>query len=96
MVFLYDRAVYGLYDCGSERNRKEWCSYGDRDPRFLRVPCDLGVHDLCVFPYGSVVVSAVYVLMDPDGTRGDYLFCSKFPENPVREVDGREIGKQNV
>ena len=96
MVFLYDRAVYGLYDCGIERNRKEWCSYGDCDPRFLRVPCDLGVHDLCVFPYGSVVISAVYVLLDIDGSCGDYLLYGKLSEDPMREADGREIGKQNV
>ncbi|WP_330422100.1 AAA family ATPase [Blautia sp. AF34-10] len=42
--------------------------------RFLRVPCDLGVHDFRVFPYHYVTVSAVYRFVDNYRCGGDPVF----------------------
>ena len=87
MVFLYDRTVYGLHYRGVQGNRKEWDTYGDRDPRLLCIPGDLGIHDLCVFSYGAIVVSSVYILLGTDRNCRDSLFRGCVPEDPVRKIE---------
>ena len=42
--------------------------------RFLRVPCDLGVHDFRVFPCHYVTVSAIYLFVDNYRCGGDPVF----------------------
>ena len=63
-LFVRDLGIYGLFHRSLPRNRKEYRTHSDRHSWFLRIPCDLGIYDLCPFPHADIPVSALCIFVD--------------------------------
>lgn len=65
MSFSYgDFRVYGWLHRGFPRNRKEYSADGHCHFRILRVPRDLGIHNLRPFSHTYLAVPALLLLLD--------------------------------
>ena len=56
------------------RYRAQHRADGDRHSRLVRVPRGVDLHGVCLFPYDSLAVSAVYLLLGHHGRRGVPVF----------------------
>lgn len=71
--------VYGLHHCRLARAWQKRCADGYRYPGFLRIPRDLGLYGICLFPHHHVAISFVHLFLDDYRDGGDPLFCACLP-----------------
>lgn len=73
-IFVLYFGIYGLYHCGGQSHGQEHYTYVHCHHGLLRVPCNLGLHRICLFPYDTVPVSAVCFLLEYHRSGGNPLF----------------------
>ena len=71
---MYRLTIMGLYHCGGQSHGQEHYTYVHCHHGFLRVPCNLGLHHICLFPYDTVPVSAICLFMEYHRSGGNPLF----------------------
>ena len=64
----------GTYCSESQSHGQEHYTYVHCHHGLLRVPCNLGLHRICLFPYDTVPVSAVCFLLEYHRSGGNPLF----------------------
>ena len=81
MVCILHQCVYGWLYCRIPRNRQNNRSDYTRNHRFLRVPCYLDLYNICPFPYNTIFVFIIFLLMGVDINCRNYLLCDKLPQS---------------
>ena len=72
--FVLYFGIYELYHCGGQSHGQEHYTYVHCHHGLLRVPCNLGLHHICLFPYDTVPVSAICLFMEYHRSGGNPLF----------------------
>ena len=96
--FVLYFGIYGLYHCGGQSHGQKHYTYVHCHHGLLRVPCNLGLHHICLFSYDTVPVSAVCFLwsitavaeisISYGSTNRKWLSCRKTEEPFLRGVPG--------
>ena len=76
-IFVLYFGIYGLYHCGGQSHGQEHYTYVHCHHGLLRVPCNLGLHRICLFPYDTVPVSAVCWLSCRKTEEPFFAWCAR-------------------
>ena len=67
VVFLCSRAFNGLHNQRIKGHRQKSCSHNYSNNGILCIPCHMGLHNFCIFPYDTFFVFIIYFFMVYNG-----------------------------